>query len=243
MAQYDAAALRDALSRRADPKVKEHWTAYLKGNADFLGIPMAGVRETVNGFWDSGLAELDPITQREIFTQWSLQPFTEERLAAVLLLAEHLISILTDEDADRLADPLASETFADWHIVDWYAIKALSAYVTQDDREVRSETVLGWANSPTLWQRRAAVVSFVPHAKQPREFLPELPEKLLIACDKNINASTERFAHTGVGWLLREMSVAEPGIVADYVADRPQLTAEARRMATARFRPGPYRRR
>ena len=64
MAQYDAATLRDALSRRADPKVKEHWTAYLKGNADFLGIPMAGVRETVNGFWDSGLAELDPTAQR-----------------------------------------------------------------------------------------------------------------------------------------------------------------------------------
>ncbi len=159
-------------------------------------------------------------------------------------LAFNWEDIISEATARSLGEePLASGVFADWHIVDWYSTKVMSAYVAGGDRTLRSDTVLDWADAPVLWQRRAAVVSFVPHAKQPRKFRQDLPERLLIACDGNINASPERFAHTGVGWVLREMSVAEPTLVADYVAERPQLASEARRMATARLRPGPYRRR
>ncbi|MAT61723.1 MAG: hypothetical protein CMH41_08810 [Micrococcales bacterium] len=243
MSPYEAAALRKELNSRSQSRVQAHWDAYLKGNAEFLGVPMAGVRATVNSLWDSGLSDLPTTDQREIFTRWARQPYTEERLAAVLLLAEHVMPALSDDDLERLEEPLVSGVFADWHIVDWYSTKVMSAYVAGGDRTLRSDTVLDWADAPALWQRRAAVVSFVPHAKQPREFRQDLPERLLIACDGNINASPERFAHTGVGWVLREMSVAEPTLVADYVAERPQLTSEARRMATARLRPGPYRRR
>ena len=217
--------------------------SYLKGEADFIGVPMAGVRATVTHFWREGLADVNSEQQRRIFSAWAAQPYTEERLAAVLLLAERLADELANDDLAMLAQPLSSGIFADWNIVDWYSTKALSKFVAGGDRKRRSSDVLAWANSDQLWQRRAAVVSFVPHAQQPRDFLPDLPERLLPACDGNIQASTGRFAHTGVGWLLREMSIAEPDLVTEYVASYSELSAEARRIATAKLRPGPYRRR
>jgi hypothetical protein len=43
--------------------------------------------------------------------------------------------------------------------------------------------------------------------------------------------------------LLRELSRSHPDQVAQFVDAHPELSAEAARMATARLRPGPYRRR
>jgi len=43
--------------------------------------------------------------------------------------------------------------------------------------------------------------------------------------------------------VLRELSRAVPEAVAAFVEAHPEMSAEARRMATARLRAGPYRRR
>jgi hypothetical protein len=43
--------------------------------------------------------------------------------------------------------------------------------------------------------------------------------------------------------VLRQLSRAHPERVAAFVDDHPELSSEARRMATARLRSGPYRRR
>ena len=96
--------------------------------------------------------------------------------------------------------------------------------------------------SPRLWQRRAGLVSFVRLAPvADRQFAGFVP-LVLEACAANL-VSDDRFAHTGPGWVLRELSVAAPDAVAGFVDDHPELSAEARRMATARLRKGPYRRR
>ena len=56
---------------------------------------------------------------------------------------------------------------------------------------------------------------------------------VLDACAANL-VSDDRFAHTGPGWVLRELSRADPEAVAAFVDAHPELSAEARRMA----RPG-----
>ena len=65
---------------------------------------------------------------------------------------------------------------------------------------------------------------------------------VLDACSANL-VSDDRFAHTGPGWVLRELSRSEPERVVAFVDEHPELSSEGRRMATARLRPGPYRRR
>jgi 3-methyladenine DNA glycosylase AlkD len=238
---YDA-PLTSALVARADEATRTHWERYLKGDASFLGVPMAGVRSVVRGLWRSELAALGTARQLDVFRAWAQLPYTEQRLAAVLMVAEHLSPDLADEHVVDLAWPLDRGHFADWNIVDWFAVKALARFVAAGDRAARSAAVLQWGRAPGLWQRRAAVVAFVPHAQAARAFLPELPELLLEACRENVTASEERWAHTGVGWVLRELSVTEPDLVAAFVDDSP-LNPEGRRMALARTRPGRYRRR
>lgn len=234
--------LTSALAARADEATRSHWERYLKGEAAFLGVPMAGVRAVVRGLWRAELAALGTARQLDVFRAWAQLPYTEQRLAAVLLVAEHVDADLVDDNVSDLAWPLERGHFADWNIVDWFAVKALARFVAGDDRATRSAAVLGWGGSPGLWQRRAAVVAFVPHAKEGRAFLADLPELLLQACRENVTASEARWAHTGVGWVLRELSVTEPDLVRSFVADAP-LDAEGRRMALARLRPGRYRRR
>ncbi len=65
---------------------------------------------------------------------------------------------------------------------------------------------------------------------------------ILEACADNL-VIDERFAHTGPGWVLRELSTAVPDKVASFVEQHPELSTEARRMATAHLRAGRYRRR
>jgi len=67
-------------------------------------------------------------------------------------------------------------------------------------------------------------------------------DMLLDACAANL-VDDDRFAHTGPGWVMRELSRVEPDAVAQFVAHQPRLSKEAKRMATSRLRPGPYRRR
>jgi 3-methyladenine DNA glycosylase AlkD len=235
--------LTQRLTDRAEEKTKRHWQSYLKGNAEFLGVPMAGVRATVKELWCSELDRASPERQRAVFAAWSHQPYTEQKLAAVLLAAEFMDESLTVEDLPLLATPLASGSFADWNIVDWYAMKALARYVAAEPRATRSRAVIAWAYSPEMWQRRASVVAFVPHAKTARAFLSDLPELLLPACEENISWSTNRFAHTGTGWLLWDLSACEPELVQVFVQEHPELSPEAQRMALAKLRPGKYRRR
>ncbi len=80
-----------------------------------------------------------------------------------------------------------------------------------------------------LWQRRAAVVAFVRLAAEV-PFVGFVP-LVLEACAANL-IDDDRFAHTGPGWLLRELSRAEPAAVRDFVDAHPQLSTEAVSMAT-----------
>jgi 3-methyladenine DNA glycosylase AlkD len=48
---------------------------------------------------------------------------------------------------------------------------------------------------------------------------------------------TERFSQTSVGWVLRELSRANPSAVTAFVEEHSdEMSAEARRMATAKIR-------
>lgn len=107
--------LQAALEARATEKSRTFWSKYLKGDAAFRGVPMAGVREAVHASW-------------------------------------------------RASGP--------------------------------------------LWQRRAACVAFVNHGKHGDARIPGLMD-LVFASAEALVREPERFAQTGVGWVLRECSLAD----------------------------------
>ncbi len=232
-----------ALVAAADPATRDHWTRYLKGQAEFRGVPMAGVRRIVRAVWaEHALASWEVDDTLALASTWFAARPTEDKLAGVLLLAEHLAPRLEAQHVHALASPLERGHLADWNVVDWYATKAVHAFLTARPAELqeRSRLVASWAAAPSLWHRRAGVVSFVKLAAAPpfEGFVP----LVLDACAANL-VSDDRFAHTGPGWVLRELSTAAPDAVRTFVAAHPELSTEGRRMATARLRAGTYRRR
>jgi hypothetical protein len=156
---------------------------------------------------------------------------------------EHLESRLELFHHPDLAQPLEAGDIADWNVCDWYATKALHGYLSgADDVEARARAIAAWTLTDRLWQRRAGLVAFVRLAPvADRQFDGFIP-LILEACAANL-VSDDRFAHTGPGWVLRELSVVASEAVTRFVEDHPELSTEGRLMATARLRSGTYRRR
>lgn len=243
---FDAAtaALDAELDARSDPKARSYWNALMKGEAVFRGVPMAGIRASVRRIAsEHGLRAWSVDDVLAVAQRWFAGATSEEQLAAVLLLAEHAQDRLRLEHVDALAAPLAAGHVRDWNVTDWYATKSLHAFLTAaDDLEARARALAGWTTAPGLWQRRAGLVAFVKLAPRAAEAFDGFVPLVLEACANNL-AHEGRFAHTGPGWVLRELSRAVPDEVAGFVAAHPEMSAEARRMATAHLREGPYRRR
>ena len=161
------ATLDAELNARVDPQAQRYWTSLMKGEAAFRGVPMAGIRASVRHVWvGHGLAAWPVGDLLALAQRWFAGPDAETQLAAVLLLAEHAAGRLMLDHADALAAPLERGHLRDWNVTDWYATKALHAFLMGGDAgggelEARARALAGWATAPTLWQRRAGLVAFV----------------------------------------------------------------------------------
>lgn len=241
-----SARLDTLLSAIADPALRTRWERYLKGGASFRGVPMAGIRRAMSMVWvESGLDEWPVDDLLALADDWFSARWSEDKLAAVLLIAERLAPRLRTSDGPALRSPVARGHLADWNVVDWYSVKAVHGFLvsaTPAEVEARARSVAGWTTGAGLWERRAGLVAFVTLAGRPDEPFAGFTELVLRACAANL-VSRDRFAHTGPGWVLRELSRHHPDEVRAFVAANPELSTEGRRMATARLREGPYRRR
>ncbi|MCK5688591.1 DNA alkylation repair protein, partial [Myxococcota bacterium] len=105
---------------------------------------------------------------------------------------------------------------SDWNITDWFCLKVLAKMLeyTSDPTELAMK-ISAWRTSKHLWQRRAACVAFVNHAKFGDEKIAGLPDMIMTSCEALV-LDPERFAQTGVGWVLRELSLFDQARVTDF---------------------------
>ena len=109
----------------------------------------------------------------------------------------------------------------------------LAALIDRDGRPM-AEAIAGWSEATRLWQQRAGAVALAPLAPKGDGNFPNFTRLALGVCAANVRDS-ERFLQTSVGWLLRELSKAEPRAVERFVAEHAELMSrEARRMALAK---------
>ena len=226
------------LDAAANERTREWWERYLKGAVPFRGVPMGEIRAAVHAVWaEEGLEELSTDAQIDLALDLFAEPFAEDKLAGVLALAERLLSDLTLADLPRLARPFEDGQIDDWSTCDWYCVKVLGPFVeAAQDRREAAEAVAAWRFAAPLWQRRAASVAFVNVAPQGESFFPGFTALLLDVCATNVGDGA-RFSQTSVGWLLRELSRADPNAVTRFVRTHAsEMSSEARRSATARLR-------
>lgn len=224
--------LQARLEARADPATREWWERYLKGAARFRGVPTAAIRDEAARWWDDARADdLPPDAQLDICLALLACPFTEDKLAGMLLLGERLIPdgrVACPGVLPRFARLYADGHLADWNAVDWFCVRVLGPLITVGGEDC-ARAIAAWVESDGTWQRRSALVAFVDHARAGRHatLIEETAARLV--------RYEERFAQTAVGWTIRELGRAEPDLAAAFLdRHRDAMSAEARRQATTR---------
>jgi 3-methyladenine DNA glycosylase AlkD len=208
------------LNAHARAATREWWTKYLKGAASFRGVKMADVRKAVHAwFKEERLGEhLSVGQQKDLALMLLEENYTEDKLAGVLFLQEILLpagALEWRSDLPRFARLFDQGYIRDWSICDWFCVKVLGPLVEQQG-EACARAISGWREVDGVWQRRASVVAFANLASKGDQNFSGFTEMVLDNCS-HLLGSQERFAQTGVGWILRELSRSDQGRVIDFV--------------------------
>ncbi|MBL8923007.1 MAG: DNA alkylation repair protein [Myxococcaceae bacterium] len=207
-------ALGSRLERLTTAKSRAFWTRYLKGTVPFRGVPMPAIRQAVHAWWRAdGPSSLPPAAQKQLALRLFEGAFCEDKLAGTLVLQELLLGQLERRDLDALGALFDRGLIADWNTCDWFCVKVLGRLVARDlPRRELADDVASWSSARSLWQRRAANVAFVNLAKRGDANFEGFTALMLDTCATTVR-SPERFAQTGVGWLLRELAGADRAAV------------------------------
>jgi 3-methyladenine DNA glycosylase AlkD len=231
--------LQRRLEGQANPKTKAWWERYLKGVIPFRGVKMADIRRELHAWLASERIPERYEAEGQLNLALTLlrQTYTEDKLAGILMLQEVLLPAgVVDwrSDLPRLARLYQDGHIYDWNTSDWFCVKVLGPMIEVDGAPC-ARAIAEWRHSHNLWQRRAAGVAFVDLAKNGDENFPGFTDILLEVCKATVS-HPERFAQTGTGWALRELSLAEPERVAAFVEQHiPSFSSEGLRYAIAKL--------
>ncbi len=224
------------MDARATAATREWWTKYLRGAASFRGVKMGDVRAAVHAwFEEERLGErLSVAQQKDLALALLQEEYTEDKLAGVLFLREILLpagALDWRTDLPRFARLFDEGYIRDWSVCDWFCVKVLGPLV-EEQGEACARAISGWREADSVWQRRSSVVAFVNLASEGDQNFPGFTEMVLDNCS-HLLGSEERFAQTGVGWVLRELSRSDEDRVTGFVeANLERFSREGLKNAT-----------
>jgi 3-methyladenine DNA glycosylase AlkD len=239
------ARLQARLDQAATAKTKAWWEKYLKQAISFRGTKMADIRAALHAWIEvEGLQEnLSLEEQVDLALSLFHESYAEDKLAGILYLQEVLLpagAIDWRSDLPRFARLFDEGHIADWNTCDWFCVKVLGPLVERalglgaHEGEQCARAIAEWRHTEVLWRHRASGVAFVNLAKRGEDNFAGFTDMLLETCATLVRRE-ERFAQTGAGWILRELSLADPERVAAFVdAHRDEFSKEALDRATSR---------
>ncbi len=235
------ATLQQRLESRANPKTKAWWESYLRQAIPFRGVKMADIRTALHAWLEDEAiqTELPAENRKDLALSLIRETYAEDKLAGILLLQEVLLpagAIDWQRDLPRFAALFQDGSIYEWNTCDWFCVRVLGP-LAQHEGEPCARAIAAWRTADNLWQRRAAGVAFVNLAPKGDHNFPGFIGMVLETCAATIQ-SPERFAQTGTGWVLRELSHAAPEQVSAFIeAHLHYFSREALRYATAKLPP------
>jgi 3-methyladenine DNA glycosylase AlkD len=227
--------IQQQLQAESNPETRDWWERYLKGAIGFRGTKMAGIRRVVHTWRADEGSTWTPKQLRDLAIELIRQDLTEDKLAGILLIQEVLIPaglIPWRTDLKRWARLFDDGFIYDWNTCDWFCVRVLGPLATAQGEEC-ARAIADWSRARNLWRRRAAGVAFVNLAPRGDANFRGFTTMLLDVCERTVR-HPERFAQTGTGWVLRELSHAEPRRVAKFVeGNLTGMSREAVRMSVA----------
>jgi 3-methyladenine DNA glycosylase AlkD len=208
------------LDAAATEKSRAFWERYLKGAVPFRGVPMAAIRKAVHAWWRAdGPSSLGTAAQKALALALFEGRLCEDKLAGTLVLQEILLDDLGPGDVDDLGALFGRGLISDWNTCDWFCVKVLGNLVARDlPARSLADAITSWREAASLWQRRASNVAFVNLAKRGDDNFAGFTRLMLDTCAVTVRCP-ERFAQTGVGWLLRELAAADRDAVLAFTSD------------------------
>jgi 3-methyladenine DNA glycosylase AlkD len=200
----------------------------------------SSTRALVTRWWaDHGLAEHPVAVGKRVALALLEQRGLEDRLAGIFVLAELLGDQLRASDLADFATLFAQRAWTDASVsgsraavVDAFATKVLGALLQRArGRADVAQTLAGWRASESPAQRRAGCVALATLAPQGDTAVPGLAQLIFTVC-ATLVWSLERSDQTAVGWVLCELSRAEPARVEAFVRRHARfMTRECARHA------------
>ena len=202
----DRQRARDALLALADADKAKFLDGFFKtgpgqyGEGDrFLGIVVPAIRQVAKQFRLLSLPDCEALLA---------SPYNEERLLALLILVGRYQQgdVITQENVYQLY--LAHrQRVNNWNLVDSSAPAIVGTHLLTRDRSVLVEL----ARSPTLWDRRIAVLATLTFIRA-KDFSDTLRLAELLLADP------QDLMHKACGWMLREVGKRDATVLEDFLS-------------------------
>jgi len=206
--------LRKELKRISDPKTKLWFESYMKHKERYIGVKTPAVERIVILLAE----EMSDVTARKLSLSLLESPYTEEKLAGMILYQKKLIKNRTTvwrKDLGAIKKAVEAGHVSWWNTCDWLCVRILGRVIAEQGRQAALE-IAAWIESDNLWLRRMSLVSFVNHAKKgDRLFAGNT--NMILANAKLLVRSNERFHQTAVGWVIRELYKGNPKVAKRFI--------------------------
>jgi len=188
------------------------WEKYLHNVIQFRGIAIPVVRECLVEWYKK--KQLNLLSEEKLFelaTEFLKCEPAEDKMTGILLVELFLLKPENYKKIVDLTEILLDNKFIwDWNTNDWLCVRWLTPIVSDMTSEF-VDRIIAWCNADYLWKARCSVV---PFAQAKHKF--EMIEKIETAIEVVIQRK-EKFAKTGVGWVLREISKFDVGYVSNFI--------------------------
>ncbi|HSN26571.1 MAG TPA: DNA alkylation repair protein [Kofleriaceae bacterium] len=184
-----------------------------------------GAGSTVIRAWwaDHGLAAHPAAVGKRVALALIEQRAVAAKLAGIHVLRDLLGDHLRAADVAAFERLFASGHLEDGALVDAFGVEVLGTLLQRvRGRAETCRSLATWRNADTPWQRRAACAALTTLAPLGDAALPGLAQLIFTMCSA-IVWSPERADQTAVGWLVRELSRAEPTRVEAFVRRHARL--------------------
>lgn len=199
-------AVREELSRNADPKNKKSFQGFFKEEVKCHGVKSAVVGKIAKKYWQ----EIKNLSKKEIFSlgeKLLKSGYTEE--AWIAYEWAYLLKKQSEPEDFKIFEKWVTNYVSNWAECDTFCNHAIGTFVDKYPEFV--DKLKAWTNSKNRWVKRASAVTLILPARAGK-FLKEAFE-----ISDNLLLDKDDMVQKGYGWLLKEESRKHSKEVFDYL--------------------------
>eukprot|EP00768_Dysnectes_brevis_P006879 gnl/Dysnectes_brevis/5597_a8123_718.p1 GENE.gnl/Dysnectes_brevis/5597_a8123_718~~gnl/Dysnectes_brevis/5597_a8123_718.p1 ORF type:complete len:274 (+),score=12.96 gnl/Dysnectes_brevis/5597_a8123_718:46-867(+) len=205
-----AVVLTKKLQKKGSPELAKQITRYLKNQVKSRGMKAPTIDLIFKPFYKTHIKPLDLEEQLAIALSLLASEYQDDKRCGIGIMSNN-VRHLTPSHLAYI------KTFIPYHVYEWATCDTLSSRVfslmIKRDPALFIPLIHIWKDSPYMWVQRASCVSFVRHA---RHGDPLVTSTVIDICETCVT-NPERFVQLGVGWVLRELSQADLGLVVRFI--------------------------